>query len=87
MKGRKITLNGHQLKQALSLIAEGEEPEHMLTELVIEYRQHAVSEDGEDMPEGYWARYEEYPDEGWFGPLVAEPNASTVPTEGGENKL
>lgn len=74
MKGEKITLNGHQLKQALSLLAEGEDHEHMLTEIEIEYRSHGVSDEGDDMPEGYWARYADYHEEGWFGPLVAEPN-------------
>jgi hypothetical protein len=85
MKGQKITLNGHQLKQALSLIPEGDDPEHMATEITIEYREHAVSDEGEDMPEGFWAIYEEYPSEGWFGPLVAEPNAADQATASGRD--
>jgi hypothetical protein len=57
-----ITLNRYQLQQALSLIAE-DDPN---TEIVINQRPHWVSEEGEDMPAGLYASYEEYPEEGLF---------------------
>lgn len=54
-----ITLNGHELRNALQLATDDLE-----TAISIQYKQDGKDIDGEDAPAGYYAWYHEYPEEG-----------------------
>lgn len=78
---RIVTLTGRQLRDALELAApDSGDAEQLDTELTIVWREAWTSNEGDKMPEGYYAYYAEYPEEGSFGPLGTKVTEGTERT-------
>lgn len=67
----KLTLTGKQLREAATLLSEGEDgdEEEVTIKRMVAWKD---QESGEDQPAGFYAFYEERPDEGLYGPLGGE---------------